>query len=229
MALSQGWKLICNGFKIVWERMTTLIILNLLWFLLWLAPMFINSVTSDNQVYFWICVVVSLILFGPVTAAMHHLINRIVHGDVIGVSDFIAAFKQFFWRSEALTWLSLFIIVILLVGFAFISSHSLPVIRIFSALWLYAILFWLMVYQFVFPCLIQQKLGVWTTLKQATLLVKDNMLVSLMLLLLSGLLTIMGWYVIFIFVVFWFSVISLLQNYIMVELLKEPGNGHSKE
>lgn len=96
MGISQAGKLILQALKASWDHFTTLIVLNLAWFFLWLLPMFINSITSDNLVWFLICVAASLFLLGPVTAAIQHLINQIIRHDELSVSEFIQAFKNIF-------------------------------------------------------------------------------------------------------------------------------------
>lgn len=93
---------------------------------------------------------------------------------------------------------------------------------------LYLALFWLLVAQFVFPHLVQYDLGVRAVILRSARLVVDNLLVSLVLLLVCGLLTFISFILVIPVILLWFTVISLLQNSIMVELV-DSSNGHSKD
>ncbi|HHT36037.1 MAG: DUF624 domain-containing protein [Candidatus Wallacebacter cryptica] len=229
MGISQAGKLILQALKASWDHFTTLIVLNLAWFFLWLLPMFINSITSDNLVWFLICVAASLFLLGPVTAAIQHLINQIIRHDELSVSEFIQAFKKYFWRSQGLVLIGIVTILLIVVNFTITSGSASFIMRVITGMWLYLALFWLLVAQFVFPFLVQYDLGVWTIIKRSAMLVVDNLLVSLILLLVCGLLTFISLFLVIPFVILWFTVISLMQNLIMVELLEKYSNGHSKE
>jgi hypothetical protein len=57
----------------------------------------------------------------------------------------------------------------------------------------------------------------------------DNLLVSLMMLLLSGLLTFVSLMLVIPLVILWFAMISLMQNYVTMELLKKYGSAHSND
>lgn len=120
-------------------------------------------------------------------------------------------------------------ILLIVVNFTITSGSASFIMRVITGMWLYLALFWLLVAQFVFPFLVQYDLGVWTIIKRSAMLVVDNLLVSLILLLVCGLLTFISLFLVIPFVILWFTVISLMQNLIMVELLEKYSNGHSKE
>ena len=75
----------------------------------------------------------------------------------------------------------------------------------------------------------QQDTSVWLVLKRSTILMFDNLLVSLMMLLLSGLLTFVSLMLVIPLVILWFAMISLMQNYVTMELLKKYGSAHSND
>ena len=189
MTVSQAVKLILNALKAVWEHITVLIVLNLAWFFLALLPMFINSVTSDNTVFFLVCVGLSLFLLGPVSAAIHYLISQILFHGELSVDEFLKALKRFFWRSELLVLLGLITLFIIVFNFSYSASHDAFYMRILNGIWLYMALLWLLMLQYVFPFLVQQDISVWLVLKRSAILLFDNLPVSLMLLLVCGLLT----------------------------------------
>lgn len=72
-------------------------------------------------------------------------------------------------------------------------------------------------------------MSVFLTIKRAVLLAADNLLVSLLLLIASGVLTYVSFFLVIPFVIIWFSMIGLMQNFIVVEILKKYNSSYSKE
>ncbi len=229
MSVSQVWKLIVSSLKFCWDHITTLILLNLIWFFLWLLPMFLNSVISDNFVFFLVCMGLSLLLLGPVTAGMQYLILRLIKNEEVTVGEFISGFKKYFWRSEIIVLLAIVVLLFIVFNFSFATEYNSGWMRILSGIWLYLALFWLLIIQYIFPFLVQQDISVWLAIKRSVLLIFDNLLASLMLLLFSGLITFASLYTVVPFIILWFSMLSLMQNYIVLDLLKKYSNGRSED
>jgi len=229
MGVSQAFKLILNALKAAWDHAAALVILNMAWFCLILAPMFLDALIKGPTVMNLICTGVSILLFGPVSAATHCMIARILSDGEVSVREFFEALKRFFWRSELLFigWL----VVLLVLAWAFTGSgiQDTILMRIVNGICLYLVLVWFLVFQYLFPFLVQQDINVRLVLKRSTILMFDNLLVSLMLLLLSGVLTFAAIMLVIPMVILWFTVIGLMQNYVTVELLKKYSNGHSHE
>ena len=232
MGISQAWKLVINALKATWDDFTTLVFLNLIWFFLWLAPMFISSRFTENVVWFYISLALSVLLLGPISGSMQYLLNRIVNKNEISVEEFKHGLIKFFWRSEALVFAGILTLGVLVICFNItVGNLGLPslVVAIFYGIWLSVTLFWFLIIQFVFPLLVQQDIGVFLAIKRAVLLVADNLLISLLLLIVSGVLTYISFFLVIPFVILWFSMIGLMQNNIMVEILKKYDNSYSKE
>ncbi|NMB38535.1 MAG: hypothetical protein GX994_03050 [Firmicutes bacterium] len=232
MGISQAWKLVINALKAAWNEFTTLIFLNLIWFFLWLAPMFISSRFTENEMWFYISLALSLFLLGPITGAMQYLLNRMANKNVISFEEFKHGFIKFFWRSEALVFVGAFTLVVIVICFNItVDNLGLPpiVVAIFYGIWLSLTLFWFLILQYAFPLLVEQDVGVFLTIKRAVLLAADNLLVSLLLLIASGVLTYVSFFLVIPFVIIWFSMIGLMQNFIVVEILKKYNSSYSKE
>lgn len=221
MGISQAWKLVVTALKFCWDNLTVLVLLNLVWFFIWLAPVFLASIIPENFLLFLIATVLSLVLLGPTSAAIQYLLNRIVKGKEVSVAEFKNGFKIFFWRSELIVVVSFLILLVIVFFFTLTSQNPVTFIRLFSGIWLYLVLFWLLLFQFLFPFLVHQNIGVKLLLRRTVVLVLDNLLISLLLLLLSGLITAISIFTIIPMVILWFSVLGIMQNFIMVELLKK--------
>ena len=83
--------------------------------------------------------------------------------------------------------------------------------------------------QYAFPFLVQQDINIFLALKRSAMLLFDNLLVSLMLLLLGGFLTFISVMLVIPLIILWFAMISFMQNYVTVELLQKYSNDHSKD
>ena len=228
MGISQAGKLILQALKTSWEHFTTLIVLNLVWFLLSFSPLFIDAFTKGSLGWFFVFIAASLFLLGPVTAAVQYLVWQLVRNNEISVGEFVQALKRFFLRGLALVGIGIVTLLAIAGLFTLTSSSASFIMRVITGMVLYLALFWLLVAQFVFPHLVQYDLGVRAVILRSAGLVVDNLLVSLVLLLVCGLLTFISFILVIPVILLWFTVISLLQNSIMVELV-DSSNGHSKD
>lgn len=227
MGVSQAGKLILNALKKTWEHMTMLVILNMAWFFLVFAPLFLDSLTKGPDLANLICTGLSVLLFGPVSAATHCMISRVIGEGELSAGEFFKALKRFFWRSELLFFAWLLILLIIVYAFTSTGNQDALLMRIINGICLYLALVWFLLFQYLFPFLVQQDTSVWLVLKRSTILMFDNLLVSLMMLLLSGLLTFVSLMLAIPLVILWFAMISLMQNYVTMELLKKYGSAHS--
>ncbi|MGB4471902.1 MAG: hypothetical protein WBJ07_03235, partial [Limnochordia bacterium] len=123
------------------------------------------------------------------------------------------------------------LLILLIIVYAFTSTGNQDALlmRIINGICLYLALVWFLLFQYLFPFLVQQDTSVWLVLKRSTILMFDNLLVSLMMLLLSGLLTFVSLMLVIPLVILWFAMISLMQNYVTMELLKKYGSAHSND
>ncbi|HKM18117.1 MAG: DUF624 domain-containing protein [Firmicutes bacterium] len=229
MGVSQSAKLILNALKKTWDHITVLVVLNLVWFFLAFSPMFIDSLIKGPDVINLVCTILALLLLGPVSAAMHYLIHRILTNEELSVEEFIKGLKRFFWRSELLVLLGLAALLIIVFNFSHTANHEAVYMRILNGIWLYMALLWVLLLQYAFPFLVQQDINIFLALKRSAMLLFDNLLVSLMLLLLGGFLTFISVMLVIPLIILWFAMISFMQNYVTVELLQKYSNDHSKD
>ena len=92
--------------------------------------------------------------------------------------------------------------------------------QLIGGMWLYVLLFWFAMMQYVFPLLVQQNVGILTIIKRAALITLDNILLSLLILLASLVITFVSAFSMVLLVILWLSLIGLLQNFAFVQSIK---------
>ncbi len=232
MGISQVWKLMLKALKAAWENLTTLIFLNLVWFFLWLSPMFLSSRFTEKASWFYISLLLSLLLLGPISAAVHHLLYNMLNGGEISVREFKYGFMKYFWPSIALTLLGLFAFAIIVISFSLtIGNFILPtfVSAVFYGVWISMALFWFLIVQYLFPLLVSQNIGILLLIKRAIFMTLDNLLISLLLVIVSGVITYISVFLVIPFIILWFTMNGLMQHYLMAELFKNYASYHSKD
>lgn len=203
-SISQGGRIIGRSFKLMYEYLGMTMVISAFWFILALIPTgatFLTMAALPGPPSFLIFAVVCIFLFGPVTAATYSMTHSMVQREGVGVLDFFRRLRQFYFRSVKLTIAMGAILGILLVDLRFFLGSGVTWMEYLSILWLYLILFWLLMAQYVFPVTVKQERKLLDTLKVAALLALDNVVVSLMLLIVG---------VALIFVSIWLQVPLLL-------------------
>ncbi len=223
MKFNQAGKIILDGLKKSYEHVGMLIMLNISWFFITFSPMFVMSLLRiENLVVFTSAVVLTLILLGPAAASVHYVIRQLLLKEDISVGDLKWLFPKFFGRSVLLVLMMSIILVI--IGFNLVFSMNNPFIfvRLLSGVWLYFVLFWLAMLQFVFPVLISSDNGVILVLKQTALTVFDNILISLIIVVFSGIITVISLFTVIPAVLLWITLTGTIQNYALIQVIKEP-------
>lgn len=227
--LSQGWQIIVKSLKTGYEHLGSVILINVIWFFIWLSPLFLISLfLIENLALFIIGFILSLTLFGPATGGAYALIKQIIEGTYRSISEYKKVFLKYFWRSLFLVLVcGLMLLFILLNIFVCIES-SVFLFRFIGGIWLYVLLFWFIMMQYVFPLLVQQNIGILTIIKRAALLALDNILLSLIILLAGLLITFISVAFVVPFVILWLSLLGLMQHYAFVQVLAKYGDGNGK-
>jgi uncharacterized membrane protein YesL len=124
-----------SSLRDIWEDLWIVLVVNLIW---------------------TICVIL-LIPGPPATLALFHFVNRMAHGEVVDLSDFI----QYFRGSWLVGWhwgLVNLVIVGVFVGDILITSSSLPTNAMsIQGFYLTAIFLWFLLQLYVLPFLIEQE------------------------------------------------------------------------
>lgn len=228
MGIRQVWQITKQSFKSGYEYIGMLMLSNAVWFVIAFFPMLvITFLRVENVVLFFTALVVTPIIFGPATAGIHYIINKLVHREETAIVDFKIGFRKYFGRSLGLVLLNAFILAVLVADLVFSINHPNTIIRFSSGIWLYFIIFWYILIQYIFPLLVQQDIGVITIMKRAALLAMDNMLFSIFMALVNFIILVASLILAAPVLLFLMGLTAFVQNYALVEVMKkyESANG----
>lgn len=229
MGLSHAWGLFVKSLKTGYEYLGSVMLINVIWFFLWLAPLFLFSIAGiDNLILFIAILLLCMLLFGPATAGAYGLLNEIIQDDFHSITDFRKVFIKFFWRSILLVLTCGLIFGFGLLNFVICKESPILIFRLLSGIWLYLLLFCAIMFQYVFPLLVQQNIGILVIIKRAALLAIDNVLFSVAILLASLIITLISIYTVVPAVIFWLSLIGLLHNLALVQVLTKYDNSNGR-
>lgn len=226
----QAWSIISQAFRAGYEYIGIVMLANVVWFLVTFSPVLIVTLFQLEQVeLIALGALGTLILVGPATAAVHFMMNKLVHREETTIADFKEGFLRFFGRSLALTLVNAVILVILVFDLWFSLFNPNPVIRLLTGIWIYFLIFWYVLVQFVFPFLVQQNTGIVTIMKRSALISIDNVGASVLIALVVALVGALSIALAAPMLLFFVCLAALLQNYALVEMMKkyEQGNGTS--
>lgn len=178
MNLRQCWQVIAQSFKAAYDRIGIVMLTNLLWFAVGFGPLLIVMYVPLPPAVTYLGILLTVLTLGGAAAAVNYVMARIVDKEEVEIRDFKAGLQKFFWRGAALAVIALLGAVVLFVDLAFSITHSNRFVQMASGIWIWAIIFWYAVQQFVFPFLVQQDIGIRKVLKRSALLVLDNPLGS---------------------------------------------------
>lgn len=200
--MKNPWSIIFSVLKNYWDEMFNLMLCNLLWLV---AQLFVISGP-------------------PATAALFYVTNGTAKGGFAKLTDFVGAFRRFFW--ESWKWGIINVVVILTLGYALLyySSGELPGPFGFwlAVLTLLFLAEWLFIQMFAFPFWLEQdNKQMRLALRNAVILQAQNlplmMLVALIVLILLGVSTLIPVLVALGVIAF----LMMLGNAIVVEKVQE--------
>ncbi|NLJ74734.1 MAG: YesL family protein [Firmicutes bacterium] len=220
MGLKQGWYVIKESFKTGYEYIGIVMLANLLWFGLGFAPLLIVTfIPIESVPYVLAGFIGTIFTLGGATAAVHYMMNKLIQREETTIKDFWAGFKKFFGRGSGLFLLGILGFVILIADLMFSINNPNNIIRYLSGIWVWGMLYWYALLQFVFPFLTQQDKGLMTVLKRAALVSLDNILGSLIVVVISILLIVLSLILAAPILLFTMSLLALIQNYALNEIL----------
>ena len=187
MSFGQSWRTFFRGFKISYEHIGKVMLTNLIWFAVGFAPLLAFSYLPflQRDAFFIVAIVIGLVTMGGATGAVHYRMNRVVLGEETSLKDMWEGFKLYWLRGTILITLAILGFLLLLFNMWFSQNYPTTLFMILSGLWIWGIIFWFALNQFVFPFLTNQDIGVIKTLKRSALIILDNPLTTLVLLVLS--------------------------------------------
>ncbi len=183
-SISKSWQIIRKGFRYSYDYLGMVIASSALWFVTGFFPILI--VTSFNKyiqspIAYGVAVLVTLIVLGPSTAAVHGIAAAILDNEDTRVREFFKFFRKYFWRSTALMLLNVLILLILASDLIFTLNNPNRFIQMLSGIWVYFFIFWALMSNYIFPFVVNQDVGVLLTMKRSALLALDNLVVTIIL------------------------------------------------
>ena len=221
MTFGQSWRTFVRALKLSYDHIGKVMLTNFVWFCVGFGPMLAFSYLPflQNDVFFYLSIILSFITMGGAIAFVHYRMNRVILGEDTSFKDLWEGFKLFWLRGSGLLFLGVLAVFILVFNIMFSQNYPAVVFTILSGIWIWGIIFWIAMHQFVFPFLVNQDIGVFLTLKRAALIVLDNPLPSLVLLVLSAAIVVLCLILAAPILIFVASFLALLQNCFYHELM----------
>lgn len=220
MGFKSSWRMFVKALKTSYDHLGKIMLYNLTWFVLGFAPILIMTyLPINNEVFFAVCLLGTFLSLGGATGAIHHVMGQIISGEDVEFRDFLRAFKQFFVRGSILLFLALTIFVILVFNIWFSGNYPNTLFMILVGFWVWGMVYWYSMLQFVFPFLTQQNTGVFKILRRAALITLDNPLASGLLLIISLVVIVLSALLAAPLLIFTASFLALLQNYFYNEMM----------
>ncbi len=188
-SLRLGWTIIARAFRNMYDYMGLTMLLSSVWFLVGLVPpafaaylvyLFSSATGMPHLGAYMLFGLVSVGLFGPVTAATYAVTDAVIRREEVGLRDFFRFLREHYLRGASLTAALEFILAVLIVDIVFFASlpHAWAGYLVF--LWLYFVVFFAFMASYAYPLAVRRKAGLFQTLKAAFLLAADNLVVSLL-------------------------------------------------
>ncbi len=219
-----------QALKTSYDHIGKVMLFNLIWFAMGFAPILIMTyLPVESNIVFVLSMVATFITLGGATGAIHYLMNLIIAGEDTSVRDFWVGFKRFFARGSLILFLAILGFTILIFNIWFSGNYPNTVFLILAGFWVWGIVYWYSMLQFVFPFLTQQDIGVFLSLKRAALITLDNPLASIILLVLGLIVIVLSALLAAPILIFTASFLALLQNYFYNELMLKYDTKESEE
>lgn len=220
MGLKRSWQTLIRAFKISYEHIGKVMITNLIWFVLGFIFFLLHTyVPVQKDVLFAIALIGTPLTLGGATGAVHYRMNRLIEGEDSPFHDVLDGLKKFFVRGAISYFLAALGFTILFFNIWFSQNYPSTLFIILSGFWIWGIVFWYTVQQFVFPFMINQNIGVFGALKKASLIVLDNPLASFLLAIFSIIIIVLCVVLAAPLMVFVASILAILQNCFYHELM----------
>lgn len=224
-----------RALKLSYEHIGKVMITNLIWFVVGFFLLLLFTYIPVESDWFFILVMVGTpILMGGAFGAVHYRMNAIVKGEDTSLEHVWIGFKRYFVRGAILAVLAVLGFRILFSNISFSQNYPSKVFLLLSGFWIWGIVLWYGMHQFVLPFVVNQNTGAFSAVKKAALIVLDNPWPSFLLVVFS--LIVIALSVLFAapLLIFLASFLALLQNcfyhelMVKYELLAEEQQGESE-
>ncbi|HHT90564.1 MAG: hypothetical protein QM451_12050 [Bacillota bacterium] len=221
MSLGQSWRTFVRALKLSYEHIGKVMLTNLIWFGVGFFPFLAFTYVPflQNDAVFITTIVATFITLGGATAAVNYRMNCVILGEDTGLRDLWDGFRLYWVRGTILLVLGLLGLVLLVFNIWFSQNYPSTLFLVLSGLWIWGIIYWSALQQFVFPFLTNQNIGVLKTLKRSALIVLDNPLSVFFLLIVSVIIVALSVVLAAPLLIFMASFLALLHNCFYHELM----------
>ncbi len=221
MSFGQSWRTFVRALKLSYDHIGKVMLTNLIWFGVGLAPILACSYVPflQTDVFFLLSIIATFITMGGATGAVHYRMNHMIQGEETVLKDMWEGFKRYWLRGTILFFLGILGILILVFNIWFSQNYPTTLFVILSGLWIWGIIYWIALQQFVFPFVVNQDIGVFKALKRAALIILDNPLPSIILLVLSAIVVALSLVFAAPLLIFMASFLAIVQNCFYHELM----------
>lgn len=181
-SVAQGWRAVARGFRGAYDFAGTTMIVSTLWFFGGMFPallafLVLVQVPAINSVLIFgaVCVV----LLGPLTAGVYSVCDSIMRGDEVRIKEYFSHIARHYKKAALVTAVMGAILGVLVIDVLFFLQLGNRIMQFVGMVWVYLIIFWLMMVQYVYPLVVRKDRSVWETIKMAALLVLDNVVATL--------------------------------------------------
>lgn len=164
-----------------------MVLLNLFWFITALPALLValgiaqlvSELTDWQQLVLnvWIVpvVIVVLALFGPGTAAIYYVTNRLANGELLEVSRFWQGFRHFFWRGWALATLNVAAGALLVLNVVFYWTMGGVGLKLVSVIFAYLLVLWFAIQGYLYALMVELDQSIRLVVRNALFLAIDNL------------------------------------------------------
>lgn len=164
-----------------------MVLLNIFWFITALPALLValgiaqlvSELTDWQQLVLnvWIVpvVVVVLALFGPGTAAIYYVTNRLANGELLEIMRFWHGFRHFFWRGWALATLNVGAGTLLVLNVVFYWTMGGIGLKLLSVVFAYLLVLWFAIQGYLFALMVELDQSIRLVVRNALFLAIDNL------------------------------------------------------
>lgn len=223
-SIAKSWMIFRKGIRNSYDYVGMVMATSALWFFIAFLPLLAATTFSTylkSPAVAGVAALLTLITFGPATAAVHAMIARILDKEEVLVREFFFYFKKYFTKSVLLVLLNALLLAILFSDFLFSINNPSTFFRLLSGIWIYFMIFWVMMSNYIFPFLVHQDIGVLRVMQRAALLALDNAVVTLLLTVMVVVVAVLNIVITAGVLLLMMGIIAFLQNGAFLELMKK--------
>jgi uncharacterized membrane protein YesL len=186
--LSQNRAVLRQAFRSSYQQFGLTVTLSAIWFLFAAIPTlymlyFVLVVMAGGKLTIFLPLILlwvtATFLYGPVTAMVFSVARDMIDGSEVTLRSLWQGFTQHYKTAAKVTGAMALIIIILAVD-VIVYLQSPSTLRVFLTVFLlYLMVFWCLMSAYIYPLIVHKYKSVLQTLKQAALLMLDNVLITL--------------------------------------------------